>query len=535
MTRAPGDIDGPQRRPVAAPALLAALALAIAPLPAALLAAQPNEPVAVQFTVTGYRVEGENPLAAARTRAVLAPFTGEHLDLERLQEASEALEAALRAAGYPFHRVVIPPQRSASGEIRLEVLAFRIGRIEVRGNRHFTAESVLRMLPALRAGEPINARRLDRSLKVANQHPAKRLRLTMRESNEPDRIDALVEVNDRPPWRLFASLANRGSAGSGRNRLSLGAQHSNLFGRDHSATLSYITSPNHTRAVRQVGAFYRIPFYRAGATLDASFVYSEVDSGTVAEFFDVSGSGRFWGLRYTQALPRRAGYRHSITIGLEDRFFDDRLRFDAAPIGNDVRSRPLSLGYRVRWSPRWGSAEARLDYARNLPGGTSNSAADYVAARAGARRGWDVLRYGASLLRGDEAGWRLLLAFDGQWSNEPLISGEQFGLGGPGSVRGFEDREISGDRGVQASLELTTPPLAPGLHVLGFLEGGQLRRIQAQPGERSRETAAALGLGLRWQWGGSLGLELDYGYVVNGAGTRERGDDRLHFTFLWSS
>ena len=49
---------------------------------------------------------------------------------------------------------------------------------------------------------------------------------------------------------------------------------------------------------------------------------------------------------------------------------------------------------------------------------------------------------------------------DGQWSDEPLIPGEQFGIGGARSVRGYEEREASGDSGFFVSAELISKPTA---------------------------------------------------------------------------
>ncbi len=488
----------------------------------------------VTFAVDHYRIEGDNPLGTARSEEILAPFTGDRVDLERLQAAAEALEDALRAAGYSFHRVTIPAQRSSSRVFTLEVLSFRIDRLEVRGNRHFSRDNVLRALPGLETGAVPDTRRLARAMRLANQHPARQLQVTMRESMQPDRIDARVDVSDVRPWRVFSSLANRGTAGTGRTRLSVGAQHANLFGRDHSATISYTTAPNHWRAVRQFGAFYHVPLYRMGSTLDASFAYSEVDSGTIAEVFDVSGSGRFFGLRYTQLLAGSDAYQHQLAVALDDRAFDDRIDFLGRPIGNDVHSRPLSFTYSAAWRTRRSALTAHLDYARNLPGGERNTATAYAAARPGARRQWDAWRYGGDASHEFATGWTLIARAEGQWANEPLISGEQFGFGGAGSLRGFDDRSVVGDDGISASIEVGAPPIAEGIRILGFIDAGRTRS-RAAGGGKIRQSAASVGVGARWEWNRRLGLQIDYGQVIKGTAGRRRGDDLFHVNVTWSS
>jgi hemolysin activation/secretion protein len=64
--------------------------------------------------------------------------------------------------------------------------------------------------------------------------------------------------------------------------------------------------------------------------------------------------------------------------------------------------------------------------------------------------------------------WTTLFRIDGQWASEPLISNEQFGIGGVNSVRGYHEGEIFGDTGWHVSLEEDTPP-----QVIGIVYDGQ--------------------------------------------------------------
>ena len=62
--------------------------------------------------------------------------------------------------------------------------------------------------------------------------------------------------------------------------------------------------------------------------------------------------------------------------------------------------------------------------------------------------------------------WRLGLRLDGQWANQPLISNEQFGIGGLNGVRGYREGEVFGDTGWRVTSELKTPP-----HIVGTVYG----------------------------------------------------------------
>jgi hemolysin activation/secretion protein len=59
--------------------------------------------------------------------------------------------------------------------------------------------------------------------------------------------------------------------------------------------------------------------------------------------------------------------------------------------------------------------------------------------------------------------WVLTLRADGQWSSEPLISTERYGLGGVNNIRGYREGEIFGDTGWHVGFEQKTPTQVIGI------------------------------------------------------------------------
>ena len=482
----------------------------------------------VYFTVDRLIVTGDNPLSTAETDALLAPYLGEQAGLLGLQNASAALEQAIRARGYSFHRVVIPPQRGRR-EFELRVLQFVVGDINIEGNTHFGPDNVLAMVPSLASGVTPDSRRVSRDLQRANRHPSKRLALTMRRSETPDAVDALVTVRDESPHTLFLSLNNRGSRDSGKERLTAGYQYSNLFGLDQVLTASYTTSPGNWSDVAQYGLTWKIPFNTIATDLTLIGSYSDVDSGIVADFFDVTGQGTVAGAVVEHTLLNQGRYSHRIGVSVFDKQFDNDVNFLGQQIGADVRSRPVSLRYDGEWLRDTANFGFHLAWLRNLTSGSNNSAEAYTAARAGAKPNWDAWQAGAFMdLRVGE-GWLLRARLSGQYAGEPLIAGEQFGLGGADSVRGFLPRAAAADDGVAGTLELWIPPPSATLQVLGFVDVARGWRDQVLVGEDDEPTLASVGLGMRWQPAGWLRVNLDWGYVLDGVGRVESGDHRVHF------
>jgi hemolysin activation/secretion protein len=87
---------------------------------------------------------------------------------------------------------------------------------------------------------------------------------------------------------------------------------------------------------------------------------------------------------------------------------------------------------------------------------------------------WVVFRPSFSQQIMIHTNWPTTLRADGQWASEPLISNEQFGIGGVNSVRGYHEGEVFGDTGWHISLEQQTPP-----HIVGMVNGDQPLTLRA--------------------------------------------------------
>ncbi len=332
-------------------------------------AAHAQEAPLVRFSVDRFEVLGDNPLSVNETDQALADFTGNFEGVDRLLLAASALETAFANAGYSFHRVTVPPQTLSGGTVQLQVIVFRLGDIIVEGNSHFSEANIRRSVPTLTAGMTPSTAEFSRAVNIANRHPSKTLAVNLRQSDDPDAIDAVLRVRDSRPWQGFLTANNIGSEDSGRSRLSFGAQYNNLFKLDHAITGSYTTSPENADDVEQYGVHYRAPLYRFGASVSAFYTHSKVDTGTVGDFFEVSGSGDFYGFSFNQVLRNIGRYSQEWFVGVQDRLFENNVSFNDIPIGIDVRSRPISIGYTGSYRTDNSAMGFTASYSRNWSAG----------------------------------------------------------------------------------------------------------------------------------------------------------------------
>ena len=507
------------RRKMRVGALLGLLSLCggtLAQTPAPVQAAPMSTPAKPVFAIRGFDISGDNPLPDGETTRVLAPFLRSDASFETLQKATAALEAALKERGYALHRVVLPPQ--AVGEtVALKIVKFVIGKVVVEGTQKLDNANIRASLPELAEGTAPNFRTLAVQTTIANENPGKQVQVALKEAEEADQIDARVIVTEGKPWSLSTSLSNTGSRATGRDRVTLSGSHANLFNLDHQFTGAYTTSFQSTSDVQQLGGNYRIPLYRLGGVLGASYTRSTVvgDFGTLRS----TGAGQTMGLNYSHYLPPDGGFRSHVTLGFDDKRFDVTKLAGVAIPGQLVRrSRPLSIGYNARVESDAALWSAGAELVHNLVSGNGNNLSAYRSEDPRiSTASFTALRANANYLTGFAGGWLFGLRGQLQYSNDALISGEQFGLGGASSVRGTGERPISGDRGLFASLEVTSPDVMPGLKVIGFVDAGWLRNTVANTTNKpSADQLASVGLGLRYS-AGNLGLSAEWGRVVSGS------------------
>jgi hemolysin activation/secretion protein len=517
--------------------LLAASVLSA--LPHLAPAQAPQQPIAApRILIERFIVEGNTLLAPQEVDRTLAPFSGPGKDFGDIQRALEALEERYRDAGWGVVQVSLPEQDITKGVVQFRVTEARLGKVVVEGNRHFSDANVRRSVPALVEGATPNSRATGRNLQVAAENPAKQTTVLLRAGEQEREVDAVIKVADERPWKASASVDNTGSAETGKYRFNLGFLHANLFDRDHTLTAQYITSPGHWSDVKIYGVGYRIPFYSLGSSLDLVAGYSDVDSGTVGNLFTVSGAGTIGALRWNQHLQRLTDYEHKIVYGLDYRAYQNRVVAQDLSLVPDITVHPVSAYYSGIHRTSASELNFYVYIAQNVfPHGNDATDEVFKATRTDAKAAYRLYRYQAAYVRLLGKDWQVRGVLNGQYSDDALVPGEQYGIGGADSVRGFNEREVVNDRGYRVSLEVHSPDIGTALkwedarlRALAFFDAGAVRRNKPVADELTAEFISSAGAGIRYSWGKAASARVDYAYVLNGGGSQGKGDSRVHFS-----
>lgn len=413
--------------------------------------------------VTAYQIIGNTILSDIEIFEVVGGRQGQ-LSFSDIQKTAQALQAKYRAAGYGAVVVQVPDQTLSGGLVRLEVIEGKLSQVQVTGNSQFSKSNVLRSLPALRLSETPSLFSLDRQLLMVNENPAKSARVVFQPGEKPGQVEALAIVEEQPAQRWNLSFDNSGSDATGNYRLALGYVNANVLDSDSVLSAKAVTSPTDPSQVGIVSGNVKVPLYSHNTFIELSALASSTKNtptNTAAGELRFSGQGASVGARGIWLVPALGEYKQQLSAGIESRSYTNSCSlgsFGSAGCGSAATSvdvLPLTMGYAVQKVGQWNGA---LQWVNNLPWTPSTSDdVRFNAARNKARSQYQFLRYTLAGTLPVATVGSLVGRLEGQWSEQALVSAEQFGAGGANSVRGYPERVVSGDSGAVASLELRAP------------------------------------------------------------------------------
>ncbi len=541
---------GPTRAPPRARGLfcfLWVLALCLAGLPAH---AQPPAPL--RFDILEFEIEGNTRLTATQVEAAVMPFMGEGRDMAAIEGARAALEKAYQGAGFLTVFVDVPEQRVDGGVVRLAVLEGRVDKLYVTGSRYYDQGRIREVAAELAEGRVPNFNVVQHQVAALSQTAERRVQPVLRPGREPGTVEAELKVTDKLPLGGSVEVNNAAAAGTESLRAAVNLHYDNLFQREHSLSLTALTAPMQPSQSQVVVLNYLVPL-GDGDSLSFSAVNSSSDVDSLGGT-RVLGKGTTLGFRYgMNRLDANAA--HGLSLGFDVKDLKEDVQTSAGAIGSPLRYAPLQLAYNGNW---WGEGSQQQLSANavfglrpvwrqmradcQLADGSFGLADQFACKRRGADGGFTTFKldWRASRRVGPtEWAWRL----GGQLASQPLVSAEQFAVGGADSVRGYPEAAVSADYGVLASFELRSRNLAPALldafkgaslppfTEIMFFAFGDVARVallEPEPGQPHRSTLMGTGIGVRLGIQPGLSFAMDWARRHRDVVGRSLPDERVH-------
>jgi hemolysin activation/secretion protein len=155
-------------------------------------------------------------------------------------------------------------------------------------------------------------------------------------------------------------------------------------------------------------------------------------------------------------LPTRENFFHTLSVGLDDKHFDQTVSLSGSGYQSPVTYYPVVAAYSATFQNEKFTTQLNAGLTYNLRE-PSSSPTDFDNKRYYASPSFAHLNADLSHTQELPEGLQLYGKIQGQLADGPLVSSEQLSVGGLDTVRGYLESEVLGDNGVVGNLELRSP------------------------------------------------------------------------------
>jgi hemolysin activation/secretion protein len=473
--------------------------------------------------------------------AEMRPHLGKSLRMADLQRIRDQTRAWYAAHKRPFIDVVVPPQNIDSGVVQVVVSEYRLGEVDVVGNRYFSKNLVLAPMD-LKTGQTIGVDQLQDNIDRLNDNPFLSVNAEFKPGEVPGTTDLTLRATDRLPVRVYAGYDNQGVPTLDRDEWNAGVNWGNAFGTGQIVSYQFtrafngrFTSHSASDVIRLGDSDKLLVFGNYATMRSAAYLLSFL--GPLE--FDSDGHSSQASVRFVRTLPRWQGLTGHIQLGYDYKSTDNNSFFGEFQLGPPslMETHQFPLVYDGLEVDRLGSTaiENDLVYAPGRLSAHDNDT-DFRLLVAGSQARYLYDRLSLTRTTRLPYDFSLIGRLIVQRSSTILPNSEQLGGGGVGSARGYYPDTGLGSNGELASAELRGPAFSLGrqlgwkplddLAQIGLFYDYASLRQPSQPQDLLTGGAAAsalpldlasTGAFLHYSIGRNIDLDFDMGFQLRRA------------------
>lgn len=450
------------------------------------------------FPVRQIEITGNTELPTDMLHAVVAPSEGKNLTLSDLNALADRISDVYHEHGYPLATAYVPAQTIGNGIVRIDVAEARYGAVSLN-NQSSVADRVLSStLAALQSGQPVSEFQLERTLLLLQDIPGAEVSSTLRPGQQVGTSDLLVDVTPQQRITGDAGVDNFGDPYSGRVRGSGNLNINGLFNQGDLLDFSALTSGDGMTYGRMD---YRYLLNGQGTTLGATVSGLNYHLHNDLSDLESHGSAFVGGVVLAQPLIRNTRGNLYGQVEYDFRRLNDNI--DIIGLQNDRHTNSVTSTLAGDELDSMGVSNARLAMTYGVL--AANNLQTDIIDQLGSDTAGHYVKLALSLSRLQQLTRNdaLYFAFSGQTASKNLDTSEQFYLGGPDSVRGYDVGVLSGSQGYLATFEYrhdATFQNIPGIwQFSAFVDTGWVQEFKDTfvPGPNTGQLSSA-GFGVQW-------------------------------------
>jgi hemolysin activation/secretion protein len=501
-------------------------------------------PEEAKVLVSRFRVTGSTVFLPEELQALLADGEGKALTLTEIEALAGRITAHYRRRGYILARAYVPAQEIREGIVEIAVLEGRIGEIRVEGAKWYSPDYLRSYLAPVEAAPVFKEDRHERGLLLLNDLPGLAVKSVLKPGAELGTTDIVLNVEKDRLITGSLDANNYGSRFTGRERFGLSLNLNNPLGVGDALSFRGVVSIKGDD-LWVIRSSYIAPLSSWGTKVGAAYTHVEAQVGEQLRELDIFGAGDVASVFATHPFFRSQAFSLYGQAGFDHKNFETTVLGERA---NRDRLRVLTFGGSLDAIDGWrGVTNVTATAHQGIPGfmGGLRLDDDPNASRQGASGRFTKLTMEALRLQQLVGPTSLFLKAGGQWASSPLVSPEQFTVGGMGTVRGYPLAEIAGDHGYTLGAEFRWN--APGfsempafrgkrwgeiLQFFTFVDHGSATVIDPIPGQARKRELTGGGIGLRFGIPDLFHLKVEFAKPVPKPDPSDGLDNVIYFQYV---
>ena len=488
----------------------------------------------IKFTLKNIKIDGEALYDPSVYNTVTADRMGQTISLADVYEIATALTNSERNNGYILTQIIVPPQTIDGGSVTLQVVEGYIDNVNVEGTDDPSAIALVRRYASkIKTGQALNVSDLERYLLLISDLPGMEARSVLSPSTSKTGAADLDIIVSRDPYDALLSFDNYGSRYLGHYQLSGAGSLNSFFGNNERITGQIVVTPEMPLTdpeLAYVSLSYDQPIGTDGTSVNLFASHTDTEPGFDLTPFDVEGKSQYLSASVSHPFIRartqnlsayaKFDWRDLTSSNNIQTTLRDRIR--TIRVGGRYEFMDTALGVGIN------ALNVELSRGLNIFGASDNSDANLTRGQGDPQ--FKKITADVQRLQRVSSDVNLLVAATGQWSPDPLLSSEEFGVGGVGFGRGFDSSEIIGE----VELQWDEPhkfSMFEDYQLFGFYDTGRIWNKDATANSQKTDTVSSTGFGLRADFINNINGDFFVAFPLNrDVQTQGDQDPRLYFS-----
>lgn len=485
--------------------------------------------------------EGNSALTDAELTTVATPWLRRPLDSAEVRALRDALTLAYVQRGYRTSGARLLPLE-ANGTLRVRIVEGKLARVVVEGTRWVRPGYIARRLER-GADAPLDVGQIEHRIRRLQQDPRlESIHADLRPGAQLGESVLDVQVVERTPIQLQADFDNRLSPSLGEARGQVTLTHRSLLGFGDTLSVAI----DRTEGGGSIEGRYALPLNAYDTRIELQGRYSDNDL-VLGLGEELRIESDYWALDVSLHQPFEIHEGLELGFGVTGSLRESEIQFLGGlnfPVPGAPEGPARVAAVRVVADALWRGTDHVLAIRSTGSFGIDAFRATRNAGTTPESRFASWLTQAQWVQRFRPLGVEFVVRGDLQLATDPLLTVEQFSLGGRNSVRGYRENQLVRDQGAVGSVELRIPVWRDAVdgralvQLAPFFDIGRIWNVQsASESAEAPDTLASAGLGLRIHPTRQIRGEVYWGARLYDADVEEESlqDDGIHFrlTVSW--